>query len=101
MEANFGGPVWHASVALTGVLTLPKETLASAADEALHHVGDKGLGEWHEWSGRAYHIRRRLAEGEQRRVGDVVDVRGTPEATRRLNAVRPFMPAGMREAWYE
>jgi hypothetical protein len=83
------------------MLELGESALREEALKVLHGVGDPSLGEWHEWSGVAYHIRRRLTEREQTRVGDVVDVRGTPEGTRRLNAARPFMPAGMRERWYE
>jgi hypothetical protein len=49
-------------------------------------VGDASLGEWHEWSGKAFHVRRRLSEREQRRTGPAVDIRGSDEA--RMRAAR-------------
>lgn len=57
------------------------------AAAALDGLGDPALGEWHEWSGRAYHIRRRLTSVEQERVGPVVDIRRTSEAKRRATAL--------------
>jgi hypothetical protein len=51
-------------------------------------VGDASLGEWREWTGKAFHIRRRLSAAEERRSGlTVVDVRGTPEAARRAESL--------------
>lgn len=64
--------------------------------EALSGVGDASKGEWEEWSGRAYHIRRRLSADEQARIGDAVDVRGTPEEARRLDSARAYLPQWMR-----
>lgn len=40
-------------------------------------------GEWAEWTGRAFHLRRRLNSREAQSVGPVVDIRRTPEAARR------------------
>jgi hypothetical protein len=57
------------------------------AERALAGLGDPTLGEWHEWSGAAYHIRRRLTGLEQVRVGPVVDIRRTGEAARRAAAL--------------
>lgn len=57
------------------------------ARQALDAVGDAHLGEWLEWSGAAFHLRRRLTAAEQRHVGPVVDIRGTPEAQRRAAAL--------------
>lgn len=54
---------------------------------ALDGVGDPTLGEWHECSGAAFHLRRRLTDAEQQRVGPVVDVRRTAEAARRGRAL--------------
>lgn len=71
--------------------------LRSAALEALTGVGDEKLGQWEEWSGRAFHVRRRLSPVEQAKVGDVLDIRGTPEANRRLAPVRHMLPAGYSE----
>ena len=67
------------------------------AMQALDGVGDASLGEWGEEGDIAYHVRRRLTLDEQERVGEVVDVRGTPEAQRRLDAVRPWLPLGYSE----
>lgn len=63
----------------------------------LQGVGDPSRGEWREWSGRAFHLRRRLSEVEQRRVGPVVDVRGTPEALRRAQALGDLLAYAPRE----
>ncbi len=80
---NLGGPVWHASIAAYRGWTVPA-TLEREALRQLAGVGDTALGEWHEWTGCAYHIRRRLSAAEQRRSGLVVeDIRRTPEAARR------------------
>lgn len=78
---GLGGPVWHVSVAQSG-LGIPA-ALEAECRRQLSSVGDARLGEWTEWSGRAFHLRRRLSEREQRHVGPVVDVRRTPEAQRR------------------
>jgi hypothetical protein len=61
--------------------------LEREAVRQLQGVGDPSLGEWREWSGRAFHLRRRLSAREQRTVGPVVDVRGTPEAARRAEVL--------------
>src|SRR5215472_5601735 len=90
MEEGYGGPVWHASAAPMGVAPVVSH-LRDCAQAALEGVGDASLGEWQEWTGRAYHVRRRLTDDERGDL-DVVDVRGTPEAQRRLAAVRRFLP---------
>ena len=59
-------------------------------------MGDAGRGEWREWSGRAFHIRRRLTAAEERVTGPVLDIRGTPEARQRaltLGSVLRLAPA--------
>ena len=76
---GFGGPVWHASAAHRD-----RKIRRKAALKALDGVGSKILGEWHEDSPRAYHVRRRLTLDEQKHVGDVLDLRGTDEARERL-----------------
>jgi hypothetical protein len=49
-------------------------------------------------SGRTFHLRRRLSEDEASLVGPVIDVRGTPEAARRVMAVERWVrQAGMEE----
>ena len=69
------------SVATPGIPI--QSLLAAEAYRQLNGVGDPTLGEWQEWTGRAFHLRRRLNAREARQVGPVVDVRGTPEALRR------------------
>jgi hypothetical protein len=91
MEEGYGGPVWHASAAPLGVTPVASH-LRECALAALDGVGDASLGEWEEWTGRAFHVRRRLTDEECAGL-EVVDVRGTDEARRRLAAVRRFLPA--------
>jgi len=55
-------------------------------------VGDRGH-EWHEWTGHAYHVRRRLTAAEQLLVGDAVDLRGTAEGRLRFERLREQLPA--------
>lgn len=62
-----------------------------ALDE-LAGVGDPTLGEWHEWTGKAYHVRRRLTPEEQQSVGPVVDVRRTEEGFGRARALSVACP---------
>lgn len=94
---NFGGPVWHASVAST------HKSFAALRQEAkglLFGVGDPSLGEWVEEAarhGRRFvHIKRRLRPSEQLVTGPAVDVRGTEEEARRVAAC-PWLPVGWRE----
>ncbi len=93
---GLGGPVWHVSVASPG---LPlRAGLEAECERQLTGVGDALLGEWREWTGRAFHLRRRLNTREQRDVGPVVDIRRTPEALRRANRLGPMLtyaPAGV------
>ena len=85
--------MWHASIAPQGI-ALAEGTLRRYAHSALTGVGDAALGEFEEYSGRAFHLRRRLSAEEQLLVGEVVDVRGTPEGERRLRPVRHLLPPG-------
>lgn len=85
--------MWHASIAPQGIV-LAEATLRRYAFAALAGVGAAQLGEYEEYSGRAFHLRRRLSLTERALVGEVVDVRGTPEAERRLRPVRHLLPAG-------
>lgn len=59
----------------------------SRAERALAGLGSPRLGEWREWSGTAYHIRRRLTPTEQRHVGPALDIRRTPEAAARAQTL--------------
>lgn len=81
MQMNLGGPVWHVSVASPGI-PIPA-LLEAECRRQLTGVGDPTLGEWTEWTGRAFHLRRRLSGREAQRVGPVVDIRRTSEAMRR------------------
>lgn len=94
MEQHYGGPVWHASVALVAFDMQP-ERLRTQALAALAGVGDASLGEWEEWTGRAYHVRRRLSASESSVVGPVIDVRGLPEGLRRVANMTPYLPVGV------
>lgn len=69
-----------------------KHKLRHAALKAIAGVGDKDAGEWHEWTGRTYHVRRRLTPDEQKITGPALDVRGTPEALKRIHRVRSLAP---------
>lgn len=77
--------------------TPDKNLLRRAALNAVKGVGDTTLGQWEEWSGTAYHVRRRLSPDEQSLVGDMVDVRGTEEAIRRHAAVKMYLPPSYRD----
>lgn len=54
-------------------------------------VGDRAH-EWHEWTGYAYHVQRRLTVDEQAAIGPAVDCRGTDEWQRRFDAVKGVLP---------
>jgi hypothetical protein len=58
----------------------------------LRGVGDESL-QWAEWTGYAFHVRRRLTADEQKAVGPALDLRGTDSAARRYNAVKDDLPA--------
>ena len=66
---------------------------ARRAVAVLDGLGDPGAGEWREWSGLAFHLRRRLSAGEAAQVGPVRDIRGTPEAQRRARALGRHLAA--------
>lgn len=88
--------MWHSSVGARGMSFGPS-TLAAEARKVLVGVGDASLGEWEQWTGRAFHLRRRLSAEEVELVGEVVDVRGTDEARRRLRPVAHLLPPGWSE----
>lgn len=83
--------MWHASAAPFGVTPI-ESVLRDCALAALEGVGDPALGEWGDWTGRAFHVRRRLTDEECAGLA-VLDVRGTEEAWFRFTAVRRFLPA--------
>lgn len=92
--------MWHSSAAPLPGWASDKQFLRDCARAALQGVGDTSLGQWEHWTGNAYHVRRRLTREEQERVGDAIDIRGTPEADKRRAAVQRFLPVGMRN-WNE
>lgn len=81
--------MWHCSAASK---SLGRLALASVALRHLYGVGRTVVveghpHEWHEWTGYAYHVRRRLTVEEQETIGDVLDCRGTDEWQRRFDAM--------------
>lgn len=77
---------------------LGSKILRQYALDALRDVGDETSGQWEEYTGKAFHIRRRLTLEEQSSIGEAIDIRGTREAMNRINAVRivvPFLPEEM------
>lgn len=106
MEANYGGPVWHASAAWHDLgRTVPLAELGAAmilrlvmaARYALQGVGDATLGEWQDNGRAAYHLRRRVTAVEWGLQPWGMDYRGTAESRRRLAPVRRWLPAGWHE----
>lgn len=88
--------MWHASISGRD-FNLGRSTLERRARAALDGLGDAALGEWTEMPGPVFHLRRRLSATEAEAVGPVVDVRGTPEADRRLAVVRQWLPPRYEE----
>jgi len=86
--------VWHTSVSGFG---LSLATRRAKALQVLDGVGDAALGQWEELGDGVLHMRRRLTVVEAARVGDVRDVRGTPEAVHRFQKVQRYLPAGWTE----
>jgi hypothetical protein len=66
--------------------------LRDIARRQLNGVGDARLGQWEEHSPTGVlHLRRRLAVDEQALVGDVLDIRCTPEARARAVRLGPLL----------
>jgi len=97
---NFGGAVWHSSVAPTAGHIVLKPTLEARALKALEGVGDRAH-EWHQWSGFAYHIRRRLTPEEVTWPEEVRDIRGTPEAAARYQRMAQVLGPTTRRLAHE
>jgi hypothetical protein len=85
--------VWHASTAGPA----GRNALRGRAFAALDGVGDPLLGEWEEWTGRAYHLRRRLTSAEAAPIGPAVDVRGTLDGACRFHAIRETVGPGIAD----
>lgn len=79
--------MWHSSVAPSGRIPYGRSACERRAQQAADGLGDPSAGEWREWTGRAFHIRRRLTPAEQAHVGPVVDIRRTPEARERARTL--------------
>lgn len=90
--------MWHASIASP---VLREHELERRARAILDGVGDASLGEWLDVRPRALHMRRRLSTAERAIVGDVLDLRGTPEATARLDEIRRAVPGVLPIGWRE
>ena len=82
--------MWHASISDPRRQTSAAGLFDRALDE-LDGVGDATLGEWREVGDIAVHVRRRLSAEEQATVGPVADIRGSWEATKRINRVRRYL----------
>lgn len=67
--------------------------------KALHDVGDASRGQWEEWSGTVYHVKRRLSSEEQAVVGEAKDIRGTQEAEERRQAMQCYVPSHVRSIY--
>ena len=59
---------------------------------ALADVGAAERGEWEEWTGKAFHVRRRLTEAEDDKVGESRDIRGSGEARMRVESLLRAAP---------
>src|SRR5260221_8139800 len=66
---------------------LPAEGLMRANGHGSSAGNSPGPGEWTEWTGVAFHLRRRLTASEGKRTGPVADIRGTAEARRRAETL--------------
>lgn len=98
---NFGGPVWHASVSFPFCRDEDEPILRALALAELAGVGDPATDR-HEWTGRAYHVRRRLTAEEQAGIGPALDCRGTAEWSKRYyGAVRELPEPAKRLAQLE
>lgn len=92
IEAGFGGPVWHASVAPRGTYRIHPNYLRRTAHNALQGVGDSTLGEWEKQGVVAFHLRRRLSAAETAIVGPAVDARNTRDGLLRAVRVLTALP---------
>lgn len=90
--------MWHVSTAPLGP-PLSRALLEKQAYQLLAGHGDPALGEWSDWTGRAFHLRRRLTPAEAAPVGPVRDIRGTPEARRRASGLGRRLALVPAETW--
>lgn len=71
--------------------------MLQTANRVLWGVGDIQRGQWSEAGHYAFHLRRRLTQAEESRIGPAIDIRGTPEANARMVKMTPYVPAGWVE----
>jgi hypothetical protein len=74
--------------------------LRDRAFTELSGVGDVHRGQWEEVENGIFHLRRCVSEDEQQSIGDMVDIRNTPEQERRWLKVRQYLPAQYQD-WKE
>lgn len=84
--------MWHASVHRQGTGPADTPALLSAALRVLRGVGDRTLENWieHSADGRTVHVKRRTLDSEL--ANELLDIRGTDEAARRIAVVRSLTP---------
>jgi len=97
MEHFQGRPVWHCSISRNGKLpTLLDYARSRLVAEAI--LAGCGEGDTFEEIGRGVlHVRKYTTAEESAMVGGAVDVRGTDEHRRRVDAVREYLPQGWLE----
>lgn len=89
--------MWHASAAPIPGDWAIRDVCELWAHDALDHVGDPAA-EWRAWSGKAFHIKRRLTESEQTLTGPAIDIRNDlVEVERRIRPYRHRLPKDYRE----
>lgn len=88
--------MWHASVRKVAGKNHRRDLLPLAL-RVLAGVGDARLGQWEEFTGYALHLRRRLTQEEEAAVGPAIDLRGTDEWQRRLEATLPAASCSERD----
>ena len=105
MLNDYGGPVWHASVAwqtpngmrpISMLFDSERVAMWALAAHELAGVGDPALGEWREPLERSLHLKRRLTPAEWGERPWGIDLRRTWEGRKRLDAVCAHLPPTMR-----
>lgn len=106
MENDYGGPVWHASVAHHTEEGLTPEWLQPNDGRRLLHaaldgVGSATLGEWGEGLKFSRHLKRRVTDAEWGGRAWGMDYRKTKEGEARLAQVAALLPIRLRAALME
>lgn len=92
--------MWHVSIATRGI-PYGRMALEAQAERELAGLGDATRGEWREFTGRAFHLRRRLSAEEELQVGPVRDIRRTPEAQQRARALGKLLRLAPEEVLHD